>query len=146
MTTAALHTLIPEGKSDPSPIQRVIAFGWYDGPEEGVLQFGDDGPVFRFTTLFKQPETDDVETWVYGLFPLPDGSLQRIADALSKYAPPRWPCWVPVWKFPTENDSQSIDQLIDSIVAQAGPLTWIIVGPLVHGPIHVLAMPAAKAS
>lgn len=146
MTTTTMPSEVREGLCDPSPIHRVMAFGWYDGPEEGILQFGDHGPDFRFATLFKQKESDDAETWVYGLFPLPEGSLQRVVDGLSKFVHPRWPCWVPIWKFPTDGDTRLMDQLVDGIIAQSGPLTWIVVGPLVNGPIHVMAMPATKAS
>jgi hypothetical protein len=146
MTTTTVPLRVPQGYCEQSPINRVIAFGWYDGPEEGILQFGVDGPVFRFATLYKQANDDDSDTWVYGLFPLPDDALQRVIHALTPLGPPKWPCWCPIWKFANDAEAKSANRLVDEVISQAGPLSYVVVGRMIDGPIHVWAMPFMRAS
>ena len=52
---------IREGTNDPSPIARVIALDWYDGPTDGVLQIGNDGPGYRFALLDVRQSADEAD-------------------------------------------------------------------------------------
>jgi hypothetical protein len=137
-----------EGVNDPSPITRVIALNYYDGPTLGVLQVGDGGSVYRFVLLDqRQVETDDeAELRVFGLYPLPADSLDRLASAVSPHVPPRWPVWCPHWQFPTDEIRQAVEAKTDDIVHRAGPLTWVVVGDLGGGPVRALPVRAARAS
>jgi hypothetical protein len=129
------------GHNDPSPFARVLVLGWYDGPEEGILQCADDGPVFRFSTLYSQFCKDDRDVRVYGLFPLPKGSLAKVIEVLSKDAPPKWPTFTPIWQFPSEDDLKVANREVDSVLAESGPLQWIVVGHLSDGPIDIWPIP-----
>jgi hypothetical protein len=142
----APSTEFREGVNDPSPIMRVIALDWYDGPTSGVLQLGDAGPVYRFAMLDEHQLPADTEVRVYGLYPLPPGAFERLAGAISSHMTPRWPVWVPLWQFPADEARQAVENLTDGILKQAGPLTWVVMGDLGGGPVRALPVRAARAS
>src|SRR5262245_10767151 len=48
-----------EGNNYPSPVTRVLALGYYDGPTNGVLQCGDGGPVCKFNLIEGPFSTED---------------------------------------------------------------------------------------
>jgi len=119
---------LQEGTNCPSPITRVIAFDYYDGPREGVLQLGEGGEVYRFS-LFDvirpapaHPEEEDI--WLFALSRLPPQTWDRLIDLLAPYLQPRWPVWVPLWRFPTEAVRKQIDAQIDALLGSAGPVAW----------------------
>ena len=55
-----------EGRHFPSPVERILALGYYDGPTEGVLRCG-TGEVYRFGLLAWEAETQvaagEVKGW-----------------------------------------------------------------------------------
>jgi hypothetical protein len=116
------------GENCPSPITRVLALGYTDGPTEGVLQFGEGGPVFRFSLIDEvreaAPDRDDLR--LFGLSGLPVGTLDELTKLLSPYLEPRWPVWVPVWRFPTEEIQNDIEGRVDSLLGPGGPVVWLL--------------------
>lgn len=110
----------------PSPVQKVLALEYYDGPTYGVLQCGDDS-TYRFDLLAWDQETQDVR--VFGLSPLPRPGWEKLIALCSAYESPHWPVWVVGWH---EELHQPIDDIfqqagpIDSIRRQAGPVEWVI--------------------
>jgi hypothetical protein len=136
---------IHEGINDPSPIGRVIALAWYDGPTGGVLQVA-NGAVYRFAMLDERQEADAVDLRVYGLYPLPGDAFARLTDAIAPHISPRWPVWCPHWQFPTDEVRRAVEARTDEIVNRAGPLTWVVVGDLDGGPVRALPVRAARAS
>ena len=147
VTTEANPLEFREGINDPSPISRLIALDWYDGPTEGVLQLGDSGPIFRFQMLDERigsPENEDVR--VYGLYPLPVESIDRLVELLSPTHTPNWPVWWPIWKFPSDDVRLGIEKQTDEIMSQSGPLSWILVGHIGSGPVRALPVQVARAS
>lgn len=128
-----------EGMNQPSPVSRVLALGFYDGPTEGILQLRDSGEVFRFQMLdSRTAEGSEEEIRVFGLHPLPGDSLDRIAGLLGPFQPPRWPVWCPVWKFPSEEVKGAIDREIETILEQMGPLTWVIAADPIFRTVRAL--------
>jgi hypothetical protein len=117
-----------EGTNCPSPITRVLAFDYHDGPREGILQLGDGGEVYRFVLIEEiertGPDADNVR--VFGLSPLPPQTLDQITDLVSPYSKPRWPVWVPLWRFPTETIRQEIDSRVEALLEPVGPVVWRI--------------------
>ncbi|HLW67503.1 MAG TPA: hypothetical protein VKS79_19465 [Gemmataceae bacterium] len=149
MTTKSEPILsLSEGVNDPSPVSRVIALGYYDGPTEGILQFGDAGPVFRFELLeqSESAESDELDVRVYGLYPLAQDSLMRLVAALAPYKQPTWPIWCPTWTFPSDEVRHSMDQEIATIVDQAGQLAWILIGQIGRSPVRLVPVKLAQAS
>jgi hypothetical protein len=148
MSESNHDAILHEGLNDPSPIHRVIALDWHDGPTGGVLQLGEAGPVFRFQ-MFDQRigvGPDDMDLRVYGLYPLPNDALNRITDSLASYHSPHWPVWWPIWQFPSDEIRRSVDSRIDGILQQSGPLTWVVVGDMGQTAIRALPVQIAKAS
>jgi hypothetical protein len=102
--------------------------GYYDGATHGLLQFGDDGPVFRFDLAdpeWEEKGPSSVER-TYTLRSLPADALDRFAAAIVPYITPRWPAWCPVWHFPTPEIWREVETRTDAILAQAGPPEWTI--------------------
>lgn len=110
-----------EGANYPSPVQKVLAFDYYDGPTYGVLQCG-DGATYRFDLLAWDQETQDVR--VFGLYPLPCPGWERLIALCSAHESPHWPVWVVGWH---EALHQPIDNIpIDDIQRQAGLVEWVV--------------------
>lgn len=145
---AAPAVELREGVNDPSPITRLIALGYQDGPTEGVLQMGEGGPEYRFVMLDqRQLDTNDnADVRVYGLYPLPADSIARLTEAISPHIDPRWPVWCPTWRFETDEIRDAVEAKTDDIVEQAGPLSWIVVGDLSGGPVRALPVRVERAS
>jgi hypothetical protein len=120
--TQRLH----EGLNYPSPFTRVLGLGFYDGPTNGVLDVGEDGAVFKFDMVNELMNPEGVDLRVFGLAPLPGTALVELADAYGRYQNPRWPLWVPIWRFPTLADQQEMEQVTDQVLQQAGPLQWVV--------------------
>lgn len=126
MNTASINGReIHEGLHYPSPAEKIIALGWYDGPTDGILQCR-DGLVFRFhsdgTVLDWGEEGEDLR--VYDLFPLPSDSLQRVVSSLASFQSPRWPLWVPLWKFPSAQDQEVVEKSVAAL--SGGYRQWIV--------------------
>jgi hypothetical protein len=115
-----------EGTDLPSPITRALAFGYHDGPTEGVLQVGQSGEVYRFTLSgeLRGKGRDDTDLRVFALAPLPRDALEVLAAVLAPHFTPNWPLWVPVWRFPNKAAQEEVEQRIDDILQQAGPVKW----------------------
>lgn len=118
------------GLNDPSPVSRVIAFGYYDGATDGVLQLGDGGPVYRFDWT---DETAPGREREYDLRPLPADAFTRLVAVVGEHIEPRWPAWVPVWTFSSDAVKAGVEREVDAILAQAGEPTWRIVSTDVVG-------------
>ena len=119
-----------EGADYPSPVTRVLAFGYFDGPTEGVLQVGPDGEVYRFVMIDELPGqgADDTDLRSFALSPLAAESLDALvgvlAEALSPSLPPNWSLWVPVWRFPSPAIQKDVESRVDHLLGPAGPAVW----------------------
>jgi hypothetical protein len=63
---------------------------------------------------------------LFALAPLPADSIERMTEAFSPYMKPGWPMWVPIWRFPTDEERQRLDSLVDEILATAGPPRLVV--------------------
>lgn len=113
------------GLNDPSPVSRVIAFGYYDGATDGVLLLG-DGIGYRFDLAGETHNPDRCDERRYTLRPLPAGSFEELAAVVGEHIEPRWPAWVPVWTFPSDEVRQDVERRVDAILEQADGLRWHI--------------------
>jgi hypothetical protein len=122
------HRSLRVGSNYPSPITRILALGYSDGPTEGVLQVGDQGEVYRFAVVDQFPGQGDEGTdlRLFGLFPLPPGALGELVTILAPHAEPRWPVWVPLWRFPSDSIRREVEERVDRVLALAGPVQWQI--------------------
>ena len=142
---ALSNTSFREGLNDPSPITRIIALRWYDGPTEGILQVGDDG-VYAFRTHLEDivDSIDQLDSRVYGLNALPLDSFERITQVLALVDQPRWPVWCPTWRTPG-SWSSICDNEINDLLKEAGPMTWVLVGDITSGRIRAMSTSAMSS-
>jgi hypothetical protein len=105
------------------PFAKVLALGYYDGPTEGLLLCRSGLHGFRFEMLDADTAMD---VRIFSLAPIDPNAITRLSDALAKYQELRWPVWVPRWKFPTEEDRSTLEDLVDQILAEAGSPEWVI--------------------
>lgn len=104
---------------------RMVILGYYDGPTDGVIQFGEHGPVFQFTMPDEERQLGSrAGTREYHLRPLPADALDRLAAVISPYHAPSWPTWFPLWRFPSPEIEQSVSDATGAILAEAGPPAW----------------------
>ena len=106
-----------EGANFPSPVQKVLVFGYYDGPTNGVLQCA-DGQVYCFDLLAWEPDTQDVR--VFGLSPMPRQTWQQLSALCRGHGFP-WP--------------EPLRQSIEDILRQAGPVEWVLATEKLEGEI-----------
>jgi hypothetical protein len=111
----------------PSPFDRAIVLGWYDGPIEGFVRCSSCNRIFRFVMLDSLDE--DREIRIYSLAPVANDSWDRLVTALSPFMAPNWPMWTPLWKFPTEADRIAVDRVVDELIAQADPPEYVVIAP-----------------
>jgi hypothetical protein len=106
-----------EGMAYPSPVTRMLALGYYDGPTEGVLYCGTNGPAYAFQILAWEQEMQDLR--VFALAPFPLSAWSRLIEAYSLLETPRWPVWLPSWH-------EEMDQPTEVLLREAGPPQWVL--------------------
>lgn len=113
------------GTNYPSPVQRVMAFGYYDGATEGVLQCR-DGQTYRFDLLAWEPETQDLR--IFCLSPLPSPAWEQLIGLCAAHESPRWPFWLVGWH-------EGLHQSIQDILQQAAAVEWVVATEDLQGEI-----------
>ncbi len=114
-----------EGANYPSPVEKVLAFSFYDGPTDGVLRCV-DGQVYRFDLLAWEEQTQDLR--VFSLSPLAPAEWARLIALCSSHDFPRWPSWGFRWQ-------EQLRQPIQDILRQASPVEWVIATEDLQGEI-----------
>jgi len=104
----------------PSPVVRVVALGYYDGPSEGVLQTV-DRTAYGVDRIGEEHNPDGLDDRTYALRSLPVGAFEEVVELVGGSAAavvvPRWPVAGP--------DRQAeIDRRLDALLASAGPSVW----------------------
>ena len=107
-----------------SPFTRALVLGYYDGPTEGLTECSRCGKVYKFDLLAWDPAGQDLR--VFALAPLPSTALRRLIEANARYEKPRWPLWVPLWQFPSDEDREAMKRLTEQVLREAGPAEWVI--------------------
>jgi hypothetical protein len=114
-----------QGPNHLAVAPRILVFGYYDGPTDGVIQLGESGPVFRFTMPDEEGQLSrGGRVREFHLAPLPADALDRLAAVLAPHLTPQWPVWVPIWRFPTPDTQRAVEAQTDAILAKAGPVAW----------------------
>jgi hypothetical protein len=123
MEAATKPTDFVEGEEYPSPVTQIIGLDYYDGVTAGVLKTA-SGSVYRFDMVDEEFNPDGLDRRTFVLAALPTRAFDTILSAIAPHIAPQWPCWVPIWKFPTEETRLSIEELIDQVLATAGKPAW----------------------
>ncbi|MGH7600340.1 MAG: hypothetical protein ACREOI_28635 [bacterium] len=98
----------------PSPFKEKIVLKWQDIPLEGMVQCEECSREYYFRDL---AEDDDSGLFVYGLFDLPVGTLERVKRLL----PPKYP----IWEFDSVSAKQAADKAIQKLRDEAQELAWV---------------------
>jgi hypothetical protein len=124
---------------------KIIAFGYEDGPTNGVVQSADGATAYRFELLATDIDgAYDYEAWdrgeelrVYSLTMLLAGTFERIVGILSLIEKPNWPIWTPgmVHRSPT------FDALF---MREVDPLLHVTVGRRFVVIVHSLLAPPVE--
>jgi hypothetical protein len=134
-----------EGRHLPSPVSRVLAFGYSDGPTDGVLQVGEAGPIYRFALTADQPDLGE-DVRLFELASLPADTLDTLTTLLSPYARPHWPTWVPRWMFPGPQVQADVEARVEEVLRQAGPVAWRVATTDLLGVLDIVEKVAAEES
>lgn len=123
MPTATRPANFVEGTDYPSPVTHVIGLGFYDGVTNGVLKTA-DGSVYAFDLTDEQYNPDGLDHRTFELAPLPATAFDALVGVIEPHLSPRWPCWVPLWKFPSEETRLAVEAQVDRVLAEAAPVAW----------------------
>jgi hypothetical protein len=95
--------------------RRVLVTGYYDGPTEGVIDFGDAIGVYCFQAMAFDFER---EMRVLKLTRVSSERLESLVRTLSSsVGPPQWPFWVPIWNFSDESAKAAAEGELDATCA-----------------------------
>ena len=123
METTTRPTNFVDGDEYPSPVTHVIGFGYSDGVTSGVLKTA-DASVYSFDMTGDEYNADGLDLRTFELAPLAAGAFADIVSALERHFEPCWPCWVPVWTFPSEESRTATEARIDRVLMTAGKPVW----------------------
>jgi hypothetical protein len=123
MATATRPTNFVEGTDYPSPVTHIIGFGYYDGVTDGVLKTA-DGAAYAFDMAGEEYNPDGLDRRTFDLAPLPASAFDAIVCVIESHGAPNWPCWVPVWRFPSEEIRVTVEAELDRLLALAEKPTW----------------------
>lgn len=110
------HRELPPVTELKSPFSKLIALGYYDGPTSGLVQCDTCSAVYRFEML-DWDEDEDVR--IFSLSPLPAEAFDQIVKVCEQSSSPKWPIWVPIWKFASSAEENQANQEIEQILNQA---------------------------
>ncbi len=113
------------GHDYPSPVTHVIGFGYSDGVTDGILKTR-GGSVYRFHLVDEDHNPDGLDRRTFRLARLPATAFTDIVALLSPFVDARWPCWVPLWEFPSDDVRRSVDEKIEGWLDAAGPDAWLV--------------------
>ena len=95
--------------------RRVLVTGYYDGPTEGIVDFGDELGVFCFKEVAFDNERQVRVSKLARVAPEPFESI--IAALCSNLGPAKWPFWVPIWAFNNEVSRLAIESDLNAYCA-----------------------------
>jgi hypothetical protein len=105
---------------------RTLVTGYYDGPTEGVIDFGDDVGIY----CFKAVEFDfDREMRVLKLTRVfsERSEFESVLTTLSaSLGPPKWPVWVPIWEFSDESAKAVAESALDTLCATGETVLMVL--------------------
>lgn len=111
----------------PSPLTKIIDFGYYDGPVSGVAWSEKCSLDLRFD-LLASDAADNLR--IYCLSTLPAGSFELLIRACATTEdgepPEPWREWCPMWIFPTETVRAETERTVAAVRARATPPLFVI--------------------
>lgn len=103
---------------------RIVVLDWHDGALSGLATCQLCKQAFLFKVLAS--DHDDLER-IYAFWSLPISILPPLDELIAALGPPRWPLWVPVWSFTTEQVRTHIEERLDQAFRAAQGPEWIVV-------------------
>jgi len=114
---------------------RVLVTEFYDGAVEGLIQFTESGPVY----LFRMVGDVNTRPRSWDLQPMPWNAIEEFVRIVAPHLTPKWPVWVPVWKFPTPEIEEAMMAQTQSILDAADDAVWQIKSDDLYGFSHCTA-------
>jgi hypothetical protein len=104
--------------------RRLIAFEYYDGPTEGIVDLGSDVGAYCFKVMAMDVER---ELRVLKLKHLSSDRFDAIVTMISvSLGPPKWPIWVPLWEFTTDEARLDAESTIDGMCSSGTTITAVL--------------------
>jgi hypothetical protein len=113
-TTQQMQTISKELSAQFSGSRRLISFDYYDGTTSGIVHLESEQLDYKYDLVAWDDKQDDRVFCLTLLGAVLDG----LVDALSVLGKPTWPCWYPVWQFPSEPIRIEIEKVIESITSK----------------------------
>lgn len=101
-------------------VSRLVALGYYDGPTEGVVELADGWGAYSFNMIAADTERDLRAIKLATLPPTKFDELVRLLE--EELGPARWPIWVPMWEFRSDERRRVAEERVNAIYATAEPI------------------------
>ena len=135
MTESLCCQYITSSTGTQSPFAKMICFGWYDGPTEGVILCERCSASYRFEMVAADVGKYDYSSWdrgeeirIFTLAELPTGAWEQFVALLSQTVTPTWPVWY--WnstdKFSSADAEKDFIQKLHRIFHHSSPPTLVV--------------------
>jgi hypothetical protein len=118
--TDGICCLSVSGRRDlPSPFQRLIALGYYDGPTSGLAECARCRKSYRLE-LVAWDTSQDVRVFATATFEME--RFERVIRACARQEEPNWPVWVPnLSLLPLEARAE-----LDGLLSEEPEFEWLL--------------------
>jgi hypothetical protein len=103
--------------------KRVLALDWYDGARSGLAEYDGHRTLFQFQLV--SPDTS--EPWAFALRASPIEHLTDLDEVLKPLGRPRYPVWVPLWRFESEREKDRAEALVKMAMESSSPVIGIVI-------------------
>src|ERR1017187_1348185 len=102
-------------------VAQVVVFDWDDGPRQGLCVLAEPAAEFVFELVAEERNPEGLDMRIVRLKELPPNSVAQLTSALGQLGlgPVNKPVWIPIWRFPSEEDRGRIEQAIEFLESAA---------------------------
>jgi hypothetical protein len=107
----------------PSPFDRILCLGYYDGPTSGLAKCAESQKAYRFELVAWD---SGFENRIYSLAETDLEVFDSVVQMLTRLEEPRWPFWTPRWRFGSSSEESRASSGIDQALAKIPAASLLI--------------------
>ncbi len=124
------HETLRDDLCDHLSFDKILVLDYYDGPRSGVAHCSACVSEYRFDLL--DGDIDDAtgeDVRIFRLALLPRAAWDELVAVCPDHERARWPIWVPLWRFESDVQRRAADEAVHRVLAEAGPMEFVVASP-----------------
>jgi hypothetical protein len=121
-----LESTLTSVPADQWKVSLSIIFDWYDGPRQGICRLAQPAVEFSFELIDERFSPDGPDDRLFRLSEIPAGSVEAVLSGLQNLGHPTGPYWVPIWRFPSEEERQGAEALVKQVQQARRPTSLVL--------------------